>query len=351
MNLAWKEITFYKFRFILIMLIIFLMATMVLFISGLAQGLARENISLFNQLNRSQYIVQKMKEPQIEKSILTDKQEQHLNKIVNERPIKMIQKNININGNEENVIALSGSVDSRLKLKAGTYPRHKNEIAINEKLMAEGLKKGDNVKFSKEGEHYKIVGILNDAMYAHSNIILMDQSLFDNKTNHIASFYALNHLTHNQVKKIKAIQGVQQVQEQDLTDHIASYKAEQSPLKMMVYSLYIITAIVLSAFFYVMTIQKVSEIGILKAIGISTSQLLFSLLLQISLISFIGVVFSEILMMIIKQVLPVSMPFYINIKDLFIVLFVFLFVGLVGATLSFIKLLKIDPIEAIGGNE
>ena len=147
MNLAWKEIKFYKFRFILIMLIVFLMAIMVLFISGLAQGLARENISIFEQFKGNQFIIQKMKEPQIEKSALSEDQQRQIDKVVKAKPVNMIQKTLNINENEENVVALNRTKDSDWKLTSGRYPQHKNEIVVNKKLLAEGLKEGSTVKF------------------------------------------------------------------------------------------------------------------------------------------------------------------------------------------------------------
>ena len=222
---------------------------------------------------------------------------------------------------------------------------------MNQKLTGEGIKIGDVIQFKHHQQTYKVTGILDDAMYAHSSIVLMDQKGFQDINKQYASFYPIKTLSQQKEKQLNDIPGIKVTNTDELKTNIASYQAEQAPLNMMVISLFVITAIVLSAFFYVMTIQKISEIGILKAIGIKTRHLLTSLLLQILIVTLLSVVISVGIIAGIAMILPVTMPFHLTTINYLLVISIFIIVAIIGALLSFIKVIKVDPIEAIGGGE
>lgn len=351
MNLAWKEIKFYKFRYTLIMLIIFLLGSMVLFISGLVQGLARENISYLNNMPAEHYIVEDNKEPKLESSQMNQSQKDKIEDIIHQDATQIGTQTLKINQDEQDVITFSTPKHLKPKLITGSYPTQQDEIAISEKLTGNDLKVGDYVSFKGHDTRYKISGIMNETMYSHSSMILMNKEAFESMNKQISTFYPVENINKDDKASLNQIDGIKVVNEKTLTDNIASYQAEQMPLNLMIISLFVITAIVLSAFFYVMTIQKIPQIGILKAIGIKTKHLLTALLLQIVLTTMVGVILAFIVILILNTVMPVTMPFYLNYSQVLLMIAVFLIVGLIGALLSFIKVLRVDPIEAIGGME
>lgn len=352
MKLALNELKFYKFKYLLITFIVILLASMVLFITGLAQGLARENIALIDQFKSERFVIQKDVDQQLEKSNIDLKTQQDIEENVKSTPLKLAMATMKHQDNKTDMLFATMPKEARPALKAGHLPEKANEVVLNQKLAGEGVQIGDQVNIEDKDVTLKVVGFFDDAMYAHTNIAMTtDEGLKDIGQHVATSLYFLNDVTAKQLKNIEGISGIEIVNKQDLTDAIPSYQAEQAPLNMMIVSLFVITAIVLTAFFYVMTIQKTSEIGILKAIGVKTSHLLWSLLFQILFVTMLGVIIALLLITGLKATLPVTMPFFINSGMMLLVVVVFIIVAIVGALLSLVRVFKIDPIEAIGGGQ
>lgn len=349
MKLALKELKYYKFKYLLVTLILFLLAFLVLFISALAQGLAKENVSGVEQWKKSEYVIANDADNNLGQSDISGKNEAKVQNIAKGDTIRTAMQKINTDDGKADIMFTQLTNNIQPKPSEGELPSNGNEVLLNEKLKAEGFEIGDKIKLSDENQTFKIVGFADNLMYSHTSMAYVNEAGMDDlKGNHIA-LIAYDNLNSNQKNQINDLENVKVIPQSDLMDAIPSYNAEQQPLNLMIVFLFVISAIVITAFFYVMTIQKTSQFGILKAIGTKNKQLISSLMIQILIITLIGVALAIAIILGLNTVMPVTMPFYLNTNLMLLMVGVFIVVSLIGAVLSLIKVMKIEPLEAIGG--
>jgi putative ABC transport system permease protein len=114
---------------------------------------------------------------------------------------------------------------------------------------------------------------------------------------------------------------------------------------------YIIGALVIGVFFYVLTLQKVAQIGVLKAVGASTFFVFRQVLVQAVAVSIIGLIVSVPLAWFtdysLKQ-LPDPVPIAFTLNTYVTTISALLVTAIVGAFFSGRQVVKVDPIIALG---
>ncbi|HCN60817.1 MULTISPECIES: ABC transporter permease [Mammaliicoccus] len=349
MKLALKELTYYKFKYLLVTLILFLLAFLVLFISALAQGLAKENVSGIEQWNKSEYVIASDADNNLSQSNITDKSDEAINNVAKGDTIKTAMQKVETDSGKTDLMFTQLTDNIKPDPSEGHIPKSDNEVLLNEKLKAEGFEVGDKIKIADKDQSFKISGFANNIMFSHTSMAYVNEDgMNDLKGNHI-SVVAYDSLSDSQKDEINKLDDVKVISQDDMLNSIPSYNAEQQPLNLMIVFLFVISAIVITAFFYVMTIQKTSQFGILKAIGTKNKNLISSLMLQILIITLIGVALAIAVILILGGVMPVTMPFFLNTNLMLLMVAVFIVVSLIGAVLSLVKVMKIEPLEAIGG--
>ncbi|MEG0679895.1 MAG: ABC transporter permease, partial [Carnobacterium sp.] len=126
------------------------------------------------------------------------------------------------------------------------------------------------------------------------------------------------------------------------------YTAQVLTFGLMIGFLIVIAAVVIGIFIYVLTLQKTSLFGVMKAQGISNLYISKSVVSQTFILATVGVGIGLILTILTSLVLPPVVPYRTNIIFLVAITTLLIVIAVLGALFSVRTVVKIDPLDAIG---
>lgn len=151
-----------------------------------------------------------------------------------------------------------------------------------------------------------------------------------------------------EAKRIEAqVNNVQAVDLKTAYQHTPGYQAQQSTLNTQQIFALVIGALVIGGFFHIQMIQRVAQIGMLKAIGASNPVVGLAFVLQIVLVTVLGVLLGTTLVLILARFIPPVIPITFTGLPIAAAIAGLLIIGPVGGLAALWSVLKIEPLTAL----
>lgn len=364
MKLAWKEIKHNTSKYLLIEILLILMIFMVVFLSGLANGLGWAITSSIEKTGADYFVISTDAEKlisisNIDKDMLKEVSKQTNNNIAN---INIKMSNVNTISDETKLDITYFAIDpesflspeitegDRLSQSSGEY-----QIVLDDTFKDQhNIAIGDVVEDSATGLSLKVVGFTHDESYSHSPVGFISSDTFTSLNQKVNPSYTERYnaiaVQGSDVENIN-IDGLEVLDKSTIINNLPGYSAEQLTIKMIIWILVVISAAVLGVFFYVITIQKQKQFGVLKAIGMKMGEITTYIVSQVLILSILGAAIGNALAIGMASMLPSTMPFALEIPSVIIISVVFIIISLITSLVSIMKVAKVDPIVIIGGNE
>lgn len=361
MKLAWKEVRYNWRKYLLIEFLLILMIFMVMFLSGLANGLARAVSAGIENSEATYFLVGSDAENLITVSRLDEKQLEEVNDLTDSKAaaLNISRMNLNKKGDSEKLDVTYFALDTEgflnPKVKTGdmlSYETH--EIVLDDAFEEEGISLGDTILDTSSGIELTVVGFTKDAMYGHISIGYINMDTYKDIQTANNPQYVLQYQTialQDSNASNLSFDEIDVVDKATIVKNIPGYQAEQTTINMILWVLVFVSAAILGVFFYIITLQKHKQFGIMKAIGMEMGEIIGIQFAQVMLLAGIGVLSGNVLTFAMALMLPNSMPFYLDLMSTVIVSLAFIIIVILGSLVSARHIAKVDPVKIIGGNE
>lgn len=374
--LALKEVLRNRGRFLLVSLVIALITLLVLFIAALGEGLANGNrqyianldAQLIVFLEKSDFII-----PSSRLETNTVRTVRRMDGVADAGPI--YTSNTEIVSLEEplkvSLLAVEAGRPGMPALLDGRDFRggEARETVIDRNVaLRSGIKVGDKIEIRStqgvEDEFFSldVVGLVDGQSYAFQPTIFVSPATWEkirpqseadmNSDTPYPNIIAVRLSDPSQVDVVRdrLIATVSNVEVTDITttiNNVPGYSAQQGTVQTQGFFTLLIGVLVIGGFFQIQILQKVPQIGVLKAIGSSNGVVGWASVIQIVVVTAIGVAIGGVFTYIFSLGLPPTIPFVFNGSRSLIAIALLLFIGPLGGMVSIIYAVRIEPLKAL----
>lgn len=377
--LALKEIWHSKGRFLLISLIVALITTLVLFIAALAEGLGNGNREYIQKLNGELVVYQENVDLSIPSSRLDRATVNAIRRVEGVADVGQVfiadgalvfhdgQDDLNIS-----LIGVEPGRPGEPAVFAGqTLGRNRgNDVLIDGNIaLRRGVKLGDSIRLKvtqgakEEFYDLTVVGVSDGRQYFIRPSIFVPYLTWDkvrpqgeNDTGkgNLISNIAVVKLVNPGAEEAMARKLMQDVSKIEAVDRVTAYEAtpgysaQQSTLDTQRYFSFFIGILVIGGFFQIQTLQKVAQIGMLKAVGASNVTIGLAALTQIVAVNALGVALGAAGSLLLGASFPPGIPIVFTGDAVAAAVAALMLIGPLGGLVSVWALLKVEPLTALG---
>ncbi|MFO8522211.1 ABC transporter permease [Staphylococcus aureus] len=349
MFLAWNEIRRNKLKFGLIIGVLTMISYLLFLLSGLANGLINMNKEGIDKWQADAIVLNKDANQTVQQSVFNKKDIE--NKYKKQATLKQTGEIVSNGHQKDNVLVFGVEKSSFLvpSLIEGHKATKDNEVLADETLKNKGFKIGDTLSLSQSDEKLHIVGFTESAKYNASPVIFTNDATIA-KINPRLTGDKINAVVVRDTnwKDKKLNQELEAVSINDFIENLPGYKPQNLTLNFMISFLFVISATVIGIFLYVMTLQKKSLFGILKAQGFTNGYLANVVISQTLILALFGTAFGLLLTGVTGAFLPDAVPVKFDVLTLLVFAIVLMIVSVLGSLFSILTIRKIDPLKAIG---
>jgi putative ABC transport system permease protein len=374
--LAIKEVVRNRVRFLMVALVIALITLLVLFIAALGEGLSNANRQYVANLDAQLIVFLEKSDYSITASRLetnTVKAVRRVEGVANAGPIHTSNSEI-VSLPEPLKISVLGVEAERpgmpLLIEGRSFRGGEAREAVMDQSVAlrTGLAVGDEIEIrSTQGTedrffNLKIVGLVEEQAYFFQPTIFVPPATWELIRPQSASDLGsdtpypniiavkLTDPASTEAMRLRLTNQISNVEVADIQttiNNIPGYSAQQGTVQTQGAFTLLIGVLVIGGFFQIQILQKIPQIGVLKAIGSSNLVVGLSAVIQIVVVTAIGVGIGAVLNYLFSLGLPPTIPLEFNGTRSVIATLLLLLIGPLGGLVSIIYAIRIEPLKAL----